>query len=163
MADATDHITTTIGNGADNAPQIALISQYVKDLSFENPNAPESMQGTGPHPTIKVEFNVSAKPSANNDIEVELRVEARAQQEEKILFNVELAYAGLFRVRNVPQEALQAIILIECPRMLFPYARQIISETTQNGGFPPLMLDPVDFARLYQERILGQSQPQMQA
>ncbi len=146
-------------------PAINVISQYIKDLSFENPNAPESVRGEGPHPTIKVEFNVSAKPAGNNnDIEVELRIDARAQQVDKVLFNVELASAGVFRIQNIPQEALQALILIECPRMLFPFARQIVSDTTQNGGFPPLMIDPVDFARLYQERILGQSQPpRMQA
>ncbi len=135
-----------------------------RDLSFENPNAPESVRGTGPHPTIKVEFNVSAKPVADNDLEVELRIQAHAAQEEKVLFAIELVYAGVFRVRNVPQEVLQAIILIECPRMLFPFARQIVSDVTQNGGFPPLMLDPVDFARLYQERILTQPQaPQVGA
>lgn len=145
-------------------PAINVITQYIKDLSFENPNAPESLKGTGPHPTIKIEFNVSAKPVAEGDIEVELRIEGRAQQEETILFSIDLVYAGVFRVRNVPQEALQPIILIECPRMLFPFARQIVSDTTQSGGFPPLMIDPVDFGRLYQERFLqGQDQPQVQA
>ncbi len=146
-------------------PAINVISQYIKDLSFENPNAPESMRGTGPHPTIKVEFNVSAKPVAEGDIEVELKIEARAQQEERLLFNIDLAYAGIFRVRNVQQEVLQPIILIECPRLLFPFARQIVSDVTQTGGFPPLLIDPVDFARLYQERFMpgpqqGQAQPQ---
>jgi preprotein translocase subunit SecB len=145
-------------------PAITVITQYIKDLSFENPNAPESLKGTGPHPTIKIEFNVSAKPVAEGDIEVELRIEGRAQQEETILFSIDLVYAGVFRLRNVPQEALQPLMLIECPRMLFPFARQIVSETTQSGGFPPLMIDPVDFGRLYQERFLqGQPQPQVQA
>jgi preprotein translocase subunit SecB len=80
-----------------------------------------------------------------------------------VLFNVELSYAGAFRIQNIPQEALQALVLIECPRMLFPFARQIICDATRNGGFPPLMIDPVDFARLYQERMLNQSPPPAQA
>lgn len=134
-------------------PAINVLSQYVKDLSFENPNAPESLRGEGSQPTIKVEFNVGAKPLPGNDIEVELRIQARAEQESKVLFNVELAYAGVFRAMNIPQEALQPVVLIECPRILFPFARQIISDATQNGGFPPLRIDPVDFDRLYQERM----------
>jgi preprotein translocase subunit SecB len=146
-------------------PAINVLSQYIKDLSFENPNAPDSMRGTGPHPTIKVEFNVSAKPVTDGHIEVELKIEARAAQEEKVLFNIDLTYAGVFRVQNIPQEALQPLILIECPRLLFPFARQIVSEVTQSGGFPPLLVDPVDFARLYQERFMsGQGQsPSAQA
>jgi preprotein translocase subunit SecB len=134
-------------------PAINVLSQYIKDLSFENPNAPESMRGGGPHPTIKVEFNVSAKPVVEHHIEVELKIEARAQQEEKVLFNIDLVYAGVFRVQNIPQEAMQPLILIECPRLLFPFAREIIATTTANGGFPPLMLDPVDFAALYRQNL----------
>jgi preprotein translocase subunit SecB len=147
-------------------PAINVLSQYIKDLSFENPNAPDSMRASGPHPTIKVEFNVGAKPVSEDNIEVELKIEARAQQEEKVLFNIDLTYAGVFRVQNIPQEALQPLILIECPRLLFPFARQIVAETTQSGGFPPLRVDPVDFARLYQERFMpgpGQGQPRAQA
>jgi preprotein translocase subunit SecB len=139
-------------------PAINVLSQYVKDFSFENPNAPESLRGGGVQPSIQVEFNVGAKSLPGNDIEVELRIQARAEQEGKVLFNVELSYAGVFRIQNIPQEALQALVLIECPRMLFPFARQIISDATRNGGYPPLMIDPVDFARLYQERMLNQAQ-----
>ncbi len=144
-------------------PAINVLSQYTKDLSFENPNAPDSVRGQGPQPTIKVEFNVGAKSLPGNDIEVELRIQARAEQGPKILFNIELSYAGVFRIQNIPQEALQPLVLIECPRMLFPFARQIISDATENGGFPPLRIDPVDFARLYQERMLGQTPPPPQA
>lgn len=148
---------------AKDAPAITVISQYIKDLSFENPNAPGSVNGTGLPPTIKIEFYVGAQPVAEGDIEVELRIEGRAEQQDKLLFSVDLVYAGVFRVRNVPQEALQPIILIECPRMLFPFARQIVSATTQSGGFPPLTVDPVDFTRLYYERFSqGQNQPQVQ-
>lgn len=138
-------------------PAINVFSQYVKDFSFENPNAPESLHGSGPQPSIEVEFNVGAKPLPNNDIEVELRIQARAEQESKVLFNVELTYAGVFRIQNIPQEVFHALVLIECPRILFPFARQIISDATQNGGFPPLRIDPLDFARLYEERVRAQA------
>jgi preprotein translocase subunit SecB len=150
---------------ADNAPAVSVLSQYIKDLSFENPNAPESVSGRGPQPSIKLDFNVNVKPLAENDVEVELRIEGRTEQQDKVLFNVDLIYAGVFRLRNVPPELRQPIVLIECPRLLFPFARQIISDITQSGGFPPLLLDPVDFTRLYHERFMpgpGQDQPQAQ-
>jgi preprotein translocase subunit SecB len=154
-------------NGGPNLhaalPSLNVMTQYIKDLSFENPNAPDSVSGTGAPPSIKVEFNVSAKQLGGNDIEVELRIEARAEQEAKLLFNVDLVYAGVFRLMNFPQEAMQPAVLIECPRLLFPFARQIISDTTQSGGFPPLMIDPVDFARLYHERLAQGQVPQAQA
>ncbi len=150
---------------ADNAPAVTALSQYIKDLSFENPNAPESVSGKGPQPSIKLDFNVSVKPLAETDVEVELRIEARTEQQDKILFNIDLIYAGVFRLRNVPPELKQPIVLIECPRLLFPFARQIISDITQTGGFPPLLLDPVDFTRLYHERFMPgpeQDQPRPQ-
>ena len=139
-------------------PAINVLSQYIKDLSFENPNAPDSMRASGPHPTIKVEFNVSAKPVSEGNIEVELKIEARAQQEEKVLFNIDLTYAGVFRVQNIPQEALQPLILIECPRLLFPFARRVVADCTRDGGFPALMLDPIDFVGLFRRRVQQQQQ-----
>lgn len=149
---------------ANGMPAINVVTQYIKDLSFENPNAPDSVRSTAAQPSIKMEFNVGAKKVSDNEIEVELRVEGRAEQEGKVLFNIDLVYAGVFRLINVPQEALQPIILIECPRLLFPFARQIIADTAQSGGFPPLLVDPVDFARLYNERIAqNPPPPQMQA
>jgi preprotein translocase subunit SecB len=151
---------------ADNAPAVSVLSQYIKDLSFENPNAPESVSGKGPQPSIKLDFNVSVKPLIENDFEVELRIEGRTEQQDKVLFSVDLIYAGVFRLRNVPPELTQPIVLIECPRLLFPFARQIVSDITQAGGFPPLMLDPVDFTRLYHERFVSgpeEGQPQAQA
>jgi preprotein translocase subunit SecB len=136
------------------APQLMVLGQYIKDLSFENPNAPSSLQGG--QPQINITVNVTAKPLSPTDIEVELRLEGKAEASGNVMFNIELIYAGLFRIQNVPQDQLQPITLIECPRVLFPFAREIIATTVRNGGFPPLMLDPIDFVALYQQRMAQQ-------
>jgi preprotein translocase subunit SecB len=146
-------------------PQLKILGQYLKDLSFENPNAPQSLnQQSGP-PEINISVNVNARPLAAHDYEVELHLEAKASSANKVVFAAELLYAGVFRLENVPQEALQPVVLIECPRMLFPFARQVLADATRNGGFPPLMLDPIDFAGMYHRRAAqgqAQSQPRPQ-
>ncbi|ESR26051.1 protein-export chaperone SecB [Lutibaculum baratangense] len=134
------------------APSINVVGQYIKDLSFENPRAPNSFQRSEKTPPLNVTVNVGAKPINETDVEVELKIDAKAGEGEEVMFAVELLYGGIFRVRNVPQQQLHPFILIECPRLLFPYARQIISETVAAGGFPPLMLDPIDFVSLYRQR-----------
>ncbi len=149
--------TTNGGPGASvPPPSINILAQYIKDLSFENPNAPGSFAGSGPAPGVNIKFNVNATPLSSTEFEVALHVEAKAEHEEKLLFNIELVYSGIFRLMNVPQEIVQQIVLIECPRMLFPFARQIVADAVRNGGFPPLMIDPVDFAGLYRERFAQQ-------
>jgi preprotein translocase subunit SecB len=107
-------------------------------------------------PAINVTVGVQPRPISGNDIEVELRIEARGLDGEAVLFAVELVYAGLFRVTNMPQQNLEPFLLIECPRLLFPFARQIISDASRNGGFPPLLLEPIDFVSLYQQRAGNQ-------
>ena len=142
------------------APAIGVLGQYIKDLSFENPNAPRSMMALSQQPAVDIQFNVNAKPLSGTDFEVELVVEGKAQHEEMVLFNIELVYAGVFRLGDVPQDIAQQIVLIECPRVLFPFARHIIANTIRDGGFPPLMIDPVDFAALYRERFQQAQTPQ---
>ena len=134
-------------------PQIGVLAQYVKDLSFENPNAPRSMAPTGQQPTINIQVNVDAKPMAATDFEVTLRIEGKAESQGMMLFSFELVFAGAFRVQNVPAESVQPIVLIECPRLLFPFAREIIASAVRNGGFAPLLLDPIDFVALYRQRL----------
>lgn len=158
-------MSTTNGGPAEapaqNAmPQLMVLGQYVKDLSFENPNAPRSLQ-QNTQPQINVQVNVTASPISDTDVEVVLRLEGKADISGNVIFNVELAYAGVFRIQNVPQDQIQPIMLIECPRLLFPFAREIIATSVRNGGFPPLMLDPIDFVALYQQRLaqLGQQAP----
>ncbi len=134
-------------------PQIGVLAQYVKDLSFENPNAPRSMAPSGQQPTINIQVNVDAAPMSGTDMEVTLRLEGKAESQGMLLFGFELVFAGAFRIQNVPAESLQPVILIECPRLLFPFAREIVATAVRNGGFAPLLLDPIDFVGLYRQRI----------
>jgi preprotein translocase subunit SecB len=134
-------------------PQIGVLVQYVKDFSFENPNAPRSLSPNPQQPAIQINVGVDASPLSDSDIEVTLRLEGKAEAQGLLLFGFELLYAGVFRVLNLPPESVQPMVLIECPRLLFPFAREIIATATRNGGFPPLMLEPVDFAALYRERM----------
>ena len=130
-----------------------ILGQYLKDLSFENPNAPASLGIQQGQPEINISVNVNAKNLAPTDFEVELHLDAKAMHEGKAVFAAELLYAGIFRLENINEEQMHPVILIECPRMIFPFARQILADATRNGGFPPLMLDPIDFAAMYQKRI----------
>ena len=145
----------------DNAnapmPTLQVLTQYTKDLSFENPGAPESLATSG-QPQIAIQINVNAKPIRDGEFEVELKIDAKAEVQNKTLFALELSYAGIFRVQNVAQETVHPFVMIECPRMLFPFARQIVADTVRNGGFPPLMIDPVDFVTLYRQRM-AKAQP----
>ena len=147
--------------GSDSAPQLMVLAQYIKDLSFENPNAPGSLQQTT-QPQINIAVNVVTNPLSDTDIEVTLALEGKAETAGSVMFNIELQFAGVFRIQNVPQEQVQALVLIECPRLLFPFAREIIATSVRNGGFPPLMLDPIDFVALYRQR-LAQGAPEATA
>jgi preprotein translocase subunit SecB len=139
-------------------PQLTVLSQYIKDFSFENPNAPRSLTSRQEQPQIGIQINVGATPLSETDIEVVIKLEGKAETTGTLLFRFELEFAGVFRVRNVPQESLNPLVLIECPRLLFPFAREIIATAVRNGGFPPLLLDPVDFASLYRQKM-AQTQP----
>jgi preprotein translocase subunit SecB len=139
-------------------PSLRILGQYLKDLSFENPNAPQALAPQQTQPDINIAVNVNARNLAPTDFEVELHLDAKATREGKVVFAAELLYAGAFRLENFPPNLLHPAVLIECPRMLFPFARQILADATRNGGFPPLMLDPIDFANMYQRRIQQQAQ-----
>ena len=149
-------MSTTNGGPAPAAnplPQLNVVAQYIKDFSFENPNAPQSLTASGQPPQIAIQINVNAKPLAENDIEVALKLDGKAERDGSLMFRFELEFAGVFRILNVPQENLNPVVLIECPRLLFPFAREIIATTVRNGGFPPLLLDPVDFVSLYRQKM----------
>ena len=138
---------------ANAAPGYSLVGQYIRDLSFENPGAPGSVLLGGPNPNFSVSINVGVKKQADDLYAVELNLTAKAERDTTVLFNVELAYGGVFRVTGFPQEHMLPVLFIECPRLLFPFARQIISDATRNGGFPPLMIDPIDFAQMFTQRM----------
>jgi preprotein translocase subunit SecB len=144
-------------------PGFKILGQYLKDFSFENPNAPQSLGQQQQQPDINISVNVNARNLGPNDFEVELQLDAKATAGGKVLFAAELLYAGLFRLENFPANLVQAAALIECPRMLFPFARQIMADATRNGGFPPLMLDPIDFAAMYQKRMRASQAQQASA
>jgi preprotein translocase subunit SecB len=157
-------MTTTNGGPGQTAaqdtqpPQLTVVSQYIKDFSFENPNAPQSLAPRQEQPQIGIQINVGAKPLSDTDVEVGIKLEGKAEAAGAMLFRFELEFAGVFRLRNVPQESLNPVVLIECPRLLFPFAREIIATAVRNGGFPPLLLDPVDFVSLYRQKM-AQAQP----
>ena len=140
---------------SNSGPQLMVLAQYIKDLSFENPNAPGSLQQSA-QPQINISVNVVANPLSDTDIAVTLRIEGKAETNGSVMFNIELEFAGVFRVQNVPLDQVQPLVLIECPRILFPFAREIIATSVRNGGFPPLLLDPIDFVALYQQRLAQQ-------
>ena len=145
---------TPAPNGAqdETAPSLNALAQYTKDLSFENPNAPRSLTPQEQGPQIGIQVNVNAKQMAEADYEVDLTLEGDAKTGEEVLFKFELTYSGVFRVRNVPADQLHPVVMIECPRLLFPFARQMVAEAVRNGGFPPLYIDPIDFVGLYRQK-----------
>jgi preprotein translocase subunit SecB len=135
-------------NGVDDAPAANVLSQYVKDLSFENPNAPAIYQSQGA-PKLDVQFNIGATQVGEDVHEVVLKVEARGEIDGRVMYLCELSYAGLFGLRNIPDEHLQPFLLGEAPRILFPFARRVLADAVRDGGFPPLLLEPIDFGALY--------------
>ncbi len=152
--------TSVAGAAAGPAPQLNVLAQYTKDLSFENPNAPKSLGQPGQQPAINIQINVNPNQLSNTDFEIELKLEGKAEVSGTVLFNFELVYAGVFRLQNIPQDQIGPIVMIECPRLLFPFAREIVADAVVHGGFPPLMLDPVDFVGLYRQKI---AQPQAES
>lgn len=135
-----------------DAPQIAALAQYVKDLSVENPSSPQVFQWQE-QPSLDVQFNIAVNKIADDVHEVVLKIDASARSNSGVHFVLDLSYAGLFGLRNLPEEQLPPFLLVEAPRLLFPFARQIVAASTQDAGFPPLMLDPIDFASIYLSQI----------
>jgi preprotein translocase subunit SecB len=158
MSEQDDGIITRsepVANGEDTAPAAGLISQYVKDFSFENPNAPAIYQNPQ-GPAIDVQFNIASAQVAEEVFEIVLRIEVKAETEGKVAFLVDLSYAGLFGLRNIPEEHIQPFLLGEAPRLLFPFARRVLADAVRDGGFPPLLLEPIDFTQLYMQQAEAQ-------
>ncbi|MBH9537253.1 protein-export chaperone SecB [Novosphingopyxis sp. YJ-S2-01] len=149
----------TMANGADNGPTVGVLSQYVKDLSVENPNAPDSFNWAG-QPQIDVSVNIQSNALNEEVHEVALKLNVQANSEKGVSFIVELVYCGLFGLRNVPEEAAHPFLFAEAPRIIFPFARRILADAVRDAGYPPLMLEPIDFNQLYmQQRQQGAGQP----
>ncbi len=141
------------GQAGQTAPRFTVLAQYTKDLSFENPNAPRTLGPQQNAPNLSLQINVNARQLAPNDYEVSLMLEGGAGQGAETLFKFELNYAGVFRIENVPADQVQPVVMIEGPRLLFPFARQIIADAVRGGSYPPLFIDPVDFHALYLQRL----------
>ena len=148
-----------LANGEDTAPAAGLISRYVKDLSVENPNAPDCFQWQDP-PQLDVQFNIAGRPINDEVHEVTLRVSVTAKMQQGTAYMVELAYCGLVGMRNMPDEHMHAFIYAEAPRFLFPFARRVIADATRDAGFTPLVLDPIDFNAIYAQQLAAQQQQQ---
>ncbi len=141
------------GGGAQLQAQLNVLGQYIKDLSFESPGAPKALQAPPQNPQLQVSVNVGAARQSGEDFEVTLNLEAHARSDAGVIYNVEVAYGGVFRLRNIPENMLQPVLLIDCPTLLFPFLRRLVADVTRDGGFPPLMLDPIDFRGLYAQNV----------
>jgi preprotein translocase subunit SecB len=146
------------GQAQQQAPRLSIVLQYIKDISFENPKAPAGLQ-SNVRPEIQIKVDTRATQVSNEghyEVVIDLEVEAKASGD--TIFLLELDYAGVFQIANIPPDSLQPLLMIECPRLLFPFARRIVADMTRDGGFPPLMIDPIDFVTLYRQRLAAASQ-----
>jgi preprotein translocase subunit SecB len=150
------------GNGADTLPVAGLLSQYIKDLSVENPKAPESFQWTE-QPQIDVQFNIGARAVNEEISEIELKISASAKTSQGTAYIVELAYCGLVGMRNMADEQKHAFTYAEAPRILFPFARRVVADAVRDAGFAPLLLDPIDFQGIYMHQLQARQQAEAEA
>jgi preprotein translocase subunit SecB len=144
-----------------SGPTVRVLTQFIRDLSFENPRAPDSLHSSQAAPQIDLGVELSARGRVDGLFEVDMRLTATAVRDGEAVFQVELVYGGLFSVTGVPDEAIETVLLIECPRLLFPFARRIMADLTTDGGFPPFLLEPLDFAAIYAQRRAAAEQPAM--
>jgi preprotein translocase subunit SecB len=140
------------GQAPDQQVQVRVVAQYIKDFSFENPSIERLLQGPGDDPNLKVEVNVNARPMADKLFESAIHFTAKAESKVGVIYEVECVYAGLFQIENMPQQSLEPFLLINGPTLIFPFLRRLLADVTREGGFPPLLLDPIDFAQLYLQR-----------
>ena len=138
--------------GLAQQPQVRVIAQYIKDLSFENPNVNKLLENPGEPPNLRVDVNVNANKVSDKTFESAIQLKAQATNKLGTIYDLELAYAGMFQIENMPEPSLEPFLLINCPALLFPFARRLVADLTREGGFPPLLLDPIDFAGLFVKR-----------
>jgi preprotein translocase subunit SecB len=152
MTDTESGAPTPVAAGEAAPPGLRIVAQFVRDLSFENPRAPESLRAGQDQPQIDMNVEMSARAREDGLFEVDLKLSARATRAEDPVFHVEVVYGGLFAIENVPAEDLEPVLLVECPRFLFPFARRLIADVSGEGGFPPFLIDPIDFGAVYAAR-----------
>jgi preprotein translocase subunit SecB len=150
------------GQPSGQQVQVRVLAQYIKDLSFESPNVHKLFEAPGEAPNLRVEVNVNASKVSNAAFESVINLKAEASNKQGTIYDLELAYAGMFQVENLPESALEPFLLIDCPTLLFPFARRLVADLTREGGFPPLLLDPINFANLFvkrQQEMAAQAKP----
>ena len=152
--DAGDAPAQDGGEAPDGAPMLRVLAQYVKDMSFENPGAPDSLRPGQAQPAVNIDLRIGRRVFEDNSVEVTILMRAVGTRDEATLFIAELEYAGLFAIANIGMEQVQPLMMIECPRILFPYARKILGDMTDDGGFPPVMMDMPDFAGMFREEMM---------
>lgn len=167
MTDASadiDELTSQTG-AEPKSPMIRVLAQFAKDLSFENPGVLSAQQG-GQSPEIELGIDVRVDPGSPQEgiFSIDLRLSAKAKRQEAVVFIIELIYTGIFQLQDARQQDIEPMLLVECPRLLFPFARRVIAEITREGGHPPLLIDPIDFLGLYRQQLsaqrpLGSDQP----
>lgn len=156
----TDTNAGAAAPGGSAEPGIRILAQFIRDLSFENPRAPDALRPSQDQPQIDLGVEMNARGREDGLFEVDLKLSAKAARADGPMFVVELLYGGVFQIGGVPPEEMEPVLLIECPRYLFPFARRIIAEVSSEGGFPPFLLDPIDFAGVYAARK-AQQDPQV--
>lgn len=154
-----DNHNQQINSHDDTVPPLMVNAQYLKDITFENPNPVKFLQNNAESPEINVSIDIKLESMGDKTYEVTLQVSASAERKTEKLFIVEIEYAGIFTLGNLPEEAIHPVLMIECPRMLFPYVRQIIANLTREGGFPALSLNPIDFVEMYHQQMAQHQQP----
>lgn len=162
MTDSTNGNSSAAATANDDkgtTPLVQIAAQYIKDLSFENPNVEKLIDGPSDNPSMQLEVNVNARRLKQDFYESAIDFRAHASNQKGTIYELEIVYAGLFRLKNLPDEALEPFLLINCPTLIFPYLRRLVSDLTREGGFPPLLLDPIDFAGLFMRRKKEASAP----
>jgi len=146
-----------LANGEDTTPVAGIVSQYVKDLSVENPNSPQSFQWQDA-PQVDVQFNIGARPVEAELHEVELKIQVSAKAEGGTAYLIDLTYCGLIGMRNLDEANMHAFLFAEAPRLLFPFARRVVADAVRDAGYPPMMLEPIDFNAIYVQQLQAQAQ-----
>jgi preprotein translocase subunit SecB len=156
MADpknGTNGASEAVKPEAQQPIQAKIVSQYIKDLSFENPNVHKLLAGAGEQPNLQIEVNVSGKRVEGDLYESCINFKATAVNNIATIYVLETVYAGLFKIETIPEQALEPFLLISGPTMIFPFLRRLVADVTREGGYPPLLLDPIDFGGLYFRRL----------
>ncbi|MCH8239570.1 MAG: protein-export chaperone SecB [Proteobacteria bacterium] len=149
---ASDETAAGAADGADTKEaKFGVLAQFIKDLSFESPNAPASLQEPGENPRLELNIQVQAMKHSDEVYEVDLLFETKAQSESGVIFNIELIYAAIFQAKNIPEEHMTRVLHVDAPIIMFPFMRRVVADLTRDGGFQPLMLDPIDFNGLFRQ------------